>query len=183
MSPRAFTLVEVLITTALSVVLMFVIVQLYVVYSRAIIFQQASINVALGGSSIMDAARTAGLQARSVVAAHSFSGINRNSGTTTVIFELPAIDASGVIVPNAYDYIGIYASSSNAYRSIDAAPSSVRVSGEKRLTSVLDSLNFTYDSPSFPSVTNITINATTSSIIRGEVTQTPLRDRIYLRNL
>jgi prepilin-type N-terminal cleavage/methylation domain-containing protein len=180
---RAFTLIEVLVTTALSVILLLVIVQLYVVYGRTIIFHQTSLDVALGGSTIMDAARMAGSQAKSVIATHSFSGVSYNSGTTTVIFELPAVDASGAIITSAYDYIGIYASSSNAYRIIDAAPGSVRVSSEKRLTGVLDALSFTYNSPLFPSVTNITINATTSATIRGEMTQTHLRGHIYLQNI
>lgn len=180
---HGFTLIEVLITTALSVVLLFVIVQLYIVYGRAIVFHQASIDIALGGSAVMDAARLAGSQARSVVATHSFSGVGYNSGTTTVIFELPAIDVSGAIITSAYDYIGIYASSSNAYRIIDAAPGSARISGEKRLTGALGALSFTYDSPLFPSVTNIIIDATTSAMIRGEMTNTHLRGHIYLRNI
>ena len=180
---RAFTLIEVLVTTALSAILLFVVIQLHIVYGRTIVFKQTSIGVALGGSNIIDAVRMAGSQARSVVATHSFSGVGYTSSTTTVIFELPAIDASGGIIPNAYDYIGIYASSSNAYRSIDAAPGSARISGQKRLTNVLSSLSFTYDSPLFPSVTNITINATTSATIRGDMTQTHLRSRMYLRNI
>ena len=180
---RAFTLVEVLITMALFVTLMFVIVQLYIVYGRTIVFHQASLDVTLGGSNIMDAARMAGSQARSAIATHSFSGISYSSGTTRVIFELPAIDALGDIITNTYDYIGIYASSSSAYRIIDAAPSSARISGEKRLTDVLDTLSFTYDSPLFPSVKNIIIDATTSATIRGETTQTYLRGHIYLRNI
>lgn len=180
---RAFTLLEVLITTALSVILMLAITQLYIVYGRAIVFHQASIDAALGGSAIMDATRMAGSQARSVVASHSFSGVWYNSGTTTVIFELPAIDASGATITNAYDYIGIYASSSDAYRIIDVAPGSARLLGEKRLTSVLGALSVTYDNPLFPLVTSITIDATTSVMIRGEMMHTHLGGRIYLRNI
>ncbi len=158
-------------------------VQLYVMYGRVTIFQQSSIEVALGASSIMDAVRTAGMQAKRVIAAHTFSGVSYNSGTTTALFELPAIDVSGAIITNAYDYIGIYASSTSVYRLIDAAPSSSRLSGKKQLTSVLGALTFTYDNPSFPLVTSITVNATTSATVRGEVTQTHLRDHIYFRNL
>ncbi len=178
-----FTLIEVLITAALFALLMIVVVQLYVMYGRTIAFYQASIDVALGGSSIIDATRTAGSQARNVVASHSFSGVAYNSGTTTAIFELPAIDASGAIIASTYDYIGIYASSSNAYHVIDAAPGSARTSGVKRLTGALNALSFTYNSPLFPSVTNITVNATTSATIHGEMTKTHLRGYIYLRNI
>jgi len=178
-----FTLIEVLITIALFAILMLGIVQLYVVYGRTIELQQSSVGVALGGSSILDAVRAAGLQASNVIAAHTFSGISYNSGTTTALFELPAIDSSGAILANTYDYIGIYASSTSAYRIVDAAPGSSRVSEEKQLTSVLGALTFTYDNPSFPSVARITVDATTSAVVRGKTVQTHLRGLIYLRNL
>jgi len=180
---RAFTLIEIVITIALSAILTLAITQLYVVYGRVILFQKSSIEVTLGGSSIMDAARTAGLQAKQVVATHLFSSINYNSGATTTIFELPAIDASGTIIPNEYDYIAIYASSTSAYRLVEAAPGSSRISGEKQLTNVLEALTFTYDNPIFPSVTSVTVDATTSAVIRGETAQMHLRGHIYLRNL
>ena len=180
---RAFTLIEIVITVALSAILILAITQLYVVYGRVILFQKSSIEVALGGGTIMDVVRTEGLQAKQVVATHVFSGISYNSGATTTVFELPAIDASGIIVPNEYDYIAIYASSTSVYRLVEAAPGSSRISGKKQLTDVLEALNFTYDNPSFPSVTNVTVDATTSAVVRGETTQTHLRGHIYLRNL
>lgn len=178
-----FTLIEVLITVALSVILMLAIEKLYVVYGRVIISQKSSIEVALGGNKIMDAARAAGSQAKQVVAAHSFSGTSYDSSTTTAIFELPAVDASGAIIAGAYDYIGIHASGTVAYRLVDAAPGSARVPAEKRLTSVLDALSFAYDSQSFPSVTSVVVEATTSAVVRDETIQTHLRERVYLRNL
>lgn len=180
---RGFTLIEIVITIALSVILMLAIAQLYVVYGRVITFQKSSIDVALGGSSIMDAARAAGLQARHIVAVHTFSGIEYTSGTTTAIFELPAVDASGAIIAGAFDYISISASDTNAYHLTDAAPGSARLSGEKRLTGVLDALSFAYDNSDFPSVTSVTVDATTSATRHGETAQTHLRGHIYLRNL
>jgi len=180
---RGFTLIEVLVTVALSAVLILAITQLYLVYGRIIMSQTSSIDVTLGGSNIIDAARAAGLQAKRVVATHAFSGTNYSSGTTTAIFELPAIDVSGALITNTYDYIGIHASSTNAYRLIDAAPGSSRMSGTKRLTDVLGALSFAYDSPSFPSVTSVTVDATTSAVVRGETLQMHLRGHIYLRNL
>ena len=180
---RAFTLVETVIAIALTAILMLAVAQLYVVYGRVILFQKSSIDVALGGSNIIDTARTAGLQAKQVVASHTFSGVSYSSGSATAIFELPAIDASGALIAGAYDYVGIYSSGADAYRLVDAAPGSVRVAGRKRLTGVLEALSFAYDNVDFPSVTNITVDATTSAVVRGEVAQTHLRGHIYLRNL
>lgn len=180
---RAFTLIEAVITVALSVVLVLAIAQLYIVYGRAIEFQQSSIAITLGGSSIMDAARSAGLQARHVVASHTFSGIEHASGTTTAIFELPAVDASGAIIADTYDYVGIATSSTNAYQLVDAAAGSVRVSGQKKLTGNLNAISFTYDNQDFSLVKSITIDATTTAVVRGQAAQTHLREHVYLRNL
>lgn len=178
-----FTLIEVVVTVALSAILVLAIVQLYVVYGRVITLQQSSINIALGGGGIMDAVHSAGLQADHIVTAHAFSGVDYNSGTTMAIFELPAIDASGAVIAAAYDYIGITASGTSAYRFVDAAPGSSRISGTKRLTGALDALNFSYDNASFPLVTSFTADATTSATTQGGTRQMHLRQHIYLRNL
>lgn len=180
---RGFTLIEMLITVALSAILMLATLKLYVVYGRIVTSQKSTIEVSLGGNSIMDAVRAAGSQAEHVVAAHAFSGTNYDSSTTTVIFEIPAIDASGSVIAGTYDYVGIHASSTAVYRFVDAAPGSSRVSGEKRLTNVLGALSFGYDTQSFPSVTNVAVDATTTATVREELIQSHLREHVYLRNL
>jgi hypothetical protein len=180
---RAFTLVETIMVVALAVALVFACTQLYVVYGRSILVEQSSINITLGGSSIMDAVRTAGLQASHVVASHAFSGVTYTSTTTTVVFELPSVDAAGAVITNTYDYIAIFASSTSAYQLTSAAVGSDRVSGQKLLTTSLSALSYTYNSVSFPLVTDVVANATTSALVRGVTTQAHFLQHIYLRNI
>lgn len=180
---RAFTLIEVAITVALFIVLALGVEQLYVVYTRVVNVQTASIGAALGASSIMDAVKNAGLQADHVVASHAFSGTTYSSGTSTVVFELPSVDASGSVIGSSFDYIGIYATGTSAYRVTDAAAGSARASGQKLLTSFLSSLSFTYDNSSFPSVASVIADATTSAVSHGQTTQVHLSEHVYLRNL
>lgn len=180
---RGFTLVEMIITIALSLALMLAATQLYVVYGRAVLVEQASINLALGGSSIMDSVRSAGLQANRVVTSHIFSGVTRSSGSSTVIFELPSIDAAGDIVVGSYDYVVIYASGTSVYRVTDAAAGSARRSEEKILTTALDALSFTYDDVSFGNVSSVAASATTTTLVRGETKQTHFYQHVYLRNI
>lgn len=180
---KAFTLIEVMITVALFVVLALGIEQLYVVYGRLINLQTSSIGVALGASAIMDATRNAALQADHVVASHPFSGTTYASGTSTAVFELPSIDASGSAIAGTFDYVGIYASGTSAYRVVDAAAGSSRISGMKQLTPLLTALTFTYDNASFPSVTSVIADATTSAVVRGQTTAVHLEGHFYLRNL
>ncbi|MDO8593745.1 MAG: prepilin-type N-terminal cleavage/methylation domain-containing protein [bacterium] len=180
---RAFTLIEVIITVSLSVILMLAITQLYVVYGRVVTSQNAYINVVLGAGKIMDSFRLAGLQANSVVASHTFFGVGYTSGASTVIFKIPSIDSSGSIIMGAYDYVGIHASGTDAYRFVDAASGSSRVTEQKRLTNALSSMIFTYDNAELSLSTNVIANATTSSAIGGETMQMHLNEHVYLRNL
>lgn len=180
---RGFTLIEVVITVALSLVLVLAVAQLYLVYGRSILSEQSSIDVMLGGGSIVDTVQAAGLQADHIVASHTFAGTNYNSGPTTILFELPAVDASGSIIANTYDYVGVYASGTEVYRVIDAASGSTRASGSKRLTGVLNALLFTYDNANFPAVTSAIVDATTTALSHGQQAQTHIRKNIYLRNL
>jgi len=180
---RGFTLIETVITIAIALVLVLATTQLYVVYGRMMLVEQAAIQITLGGSSIMDATRDAGLQAVHVVATHSFSGVTYTSATSTVIFELPTVDQSGTIVAGSYDYVAISASSTDVYQFTDAAVGSSRMSGQKQLTSVLGTLSFTYDSASLTAVTNVLVDATMSAVVRGATTTVHFRERIYLRNI
>lgn len=180
---RAFTLIEIVITIAISTILILAITQLYALYGRTIASQEATIGVTLGASGIMEAVRAAGLQADHIVASHTFSGVTHSSSATTVIFELPAIDVSGAIIEGVYDYVGISASDTRVYRFIDAGPGSVRFSGTKILTSVLDAINFTYDNADLASAMSFTADATTTALVKGQTFKTHLREHIYLRNL
>lgn len=180
---RAFTLIETVVTTALFAVLMLAITQLYIMYGRIVTFQQSAIGVSLGGSRIIDAVHATGLQAKNVIATRTFSGVAHNSGATEVVFEIPSIDASGAIISGSYDYVCIYSAGTDVYKIVEAAAGSTRVSETKRLSDVVDELNFTYDNASFPLVTSVSVNATTSATVRGELTQVHLRDHIYLRNI
>ena len=178
-----FTIIEVLITTALFVVLVVGIVQLYVVFGRMVSFESLSIGSSLSASAIIDAARTAGLEADHIVASHAFSGVTYTTGTTTAVFELPAIDASGAPLTNTYDYVGIYATGTSAYSITDAAAGSARLSGTKVLTNALTALTFTYNQSDVTLATSTTVDATTTASVIGQATDMHIRENIYLRNL
>ncbi len=180
---RGFTLIEVLITTALTVMLMLALSYVYVGFSRTFPYVESSIAVTSGGSQIVDETREAALQATHILASHAFSGTTYTSGSTTAVFELPAITSAGATISGSYDYIGIYASGTDAYRLIDAAPASSRTSGSKKLTSVLDSLLFTYDNVDVTAATSLYVDATTTTSAHGQALGAHVRAHVYLRNL
>ncbi len=180
---RAFTLIETVIIVGLTAILMSAAAYLYVNFSTTYRFLDISLGVTGGAASIIEEAREAGMQASHFVASHDFSGTTYTSGTTTAIFELPSINASGVVVSGSFDYIGIHASGTEAFRFVDADAASSRDSGTKRLTDVLAALSFTYDDPSIVSATSVVVDATTTDTAYGETTESHVRSHIYLRNI
>lgn len=178
-----FTLVEVVVTAGLFALLLGAVTQIYLVDTRAFSLERARIDVGLGAADVLDAFRSAALQADHVVATHSFSSVFYASSATTTIFELPAVDASGAVVSGSYDYIGIYATGTSAYRVTEGASGSARASGTKLLTDALAALSIAYDSSSFPAVTSVVVNATTSEAGSRGTVETHLLEHIYLRNL
>jgi len=180
---RAFTLIEVIVVIAISAVITLATVQFYIVYGRVIISQKSAIEVALGGSNIIDAVRSAGLPASHIVASHVFAGTTYNTGATTAIFEIPAADNAGAVILGAYDYVCIYALGSIVYRLTDASLGSARTSGQNQLTNVLGELRFTYDAADYTLAKSVVVSATTSLITRGEPTQAYFHEHVFLRNI
>lgn len=180
---RAFTLIETVITIALSVVLFLAVTQLYILYQNTIKMQESTLSVQTGVSNISSAVRFAALQADQIVVSHMFSGAIYTSSATTSIFELPSIDETGNVIDGDHDYIGIFASGTQAYELTDASIASTRNSGEKQLTSVLQALLFMYDNVSVADATSVTVEATTSATVRQQPVSAHLREQIHLRNI
>lgn len=180
---RGFTLVEVVITAAIAIVLMLALTYMYGEFNRTFPYLESSLAVTDGSSRIVDAVREGALQATHISAAHDFSEVTYTSGTTTVVFELPSITAAGATIAGYYDYIAVSASGTVAYRLVDAASGSVRTSGTKQLTQILESLAFTYDHTNVAQATSLFVDATTTAQAGGEVLTTHIRARADLRNL
>ncbi len=171
------------VAIGLAVVLMGAVAALYIFYGNVLQGQTSVIGVAHGADAVVSAVVTAGLQADHVVASHAFSGVTYASGTTSAIFELPSVGSTGNVIPGSYDYIGFYASGTNAYQIVDAASTSARTSREKFLTTALGALSFSYNGQAFASTTMVTVDATTSAMVKDTNFRTHLRESVHLRNL
>ena len=179
---KGFTLIETVITIAIFVFIMAAIATLYFFYMRAFGFEQATINTGVGVSMLMDAERTAALQADAIVSSHAFSGTTYYSSATTTVFELPSIQSTGAAITGSHDYIVIYVSGTSASRVSDIAAGSARVSPKVLLTNTMSAINITYNNATISLATSTTVDATTSASYRGITTSTHLNEVFYLRN-
>lgn len=185
-SPKSmggFTLLETVITIALTAVIMLAIANLYINFNTLYIYQETYTATTNAASSALSAVSAAVLPANQVVASHSFTIGTLSSGTSTVVFELPSVSASGAIVANAHDYIGFYIAGTDFYRVVAANASSARISGTKRIAPLVSAMTFGYDTADPTQATRISATTTTAlSTQRSGVVETTLHEQFYLRN-
>lgn len=179
---RGFTLLEVVIVLAMFVVMMSLLITFFIKYNTSFLFDRAVVMTGSSAGIVMQEVVTSTLQSDQVLYSHVFSGTAYITGTSTLVLELPAVDASGNVISNTYDYIAIYTSGSTVYRIISADASSSRRSGTKILSTTLQSLTFTYNSTDVTQISSVTADVQTSSSVKGVPAQAHLTELVRLRN-
>lgn len=179
-----FTLTETLVVVAVSAILGGAVAGIWIGYNSFFTLQQTTVAVAGSASRIISVAEAAMLQATSVVTSHTFvaSGTTLTTGTSTLVLQLPSVNSSGNVISNTYDYIAIYASSTNAYEQVDAAAGSTRASGTINLSNTLSSLTFTYYATPVTGATSTLIDVQTATTLLHGSASDHLRQTLYLRN-
>ena len=180
---KAFTLLEVLIALALFTVMLLALVRFFISYNTSYGFERVLVSTSHSANVLMDEITGAVLPADQVMTTHTFSGITHSSDASTLVVELPSIDNTGAVIAGSYDYIAFYADGVRVYEVIDADAASSRTSRVRLLSDTISGLSFSYDNISFPSVTSVTVDLTTSASYKTQNTESHLREQVYLRNL
>lgn len=180
---NGFSLVETVIIIGISTVAFIALVNLFLVFNSLYGYQRALMGTAGSASTSMNALEASVLPADQVLASHTFSGTTHSSATTTLVLELPTVDSSGNLVGTSKDYVVVYASSTTLYLLTESAAGSTRVSGRTQLTTMLNSVSFTYDHSDFTKVTNVIADVQTQTQYKTQTLHNHLRERLYLRNL
>jgi prepilin-type N-terminal cleavage/methylation domain-containing protein len=179
---RGFSLTELVVVIAISVVVMLGVYEIYITFGNSYLYQNAQINNASGAALFMNEFSDLSLQADAIVSSRTVSGTIYTTSSTTLIYEIPTVNSSGNVINATYDYAILYASSTNAYRILDANGSSARRSGTKRLSDSVSNLTFTYNNVATTSSTAVTADITTKTTIKSESFTTHLKQQVYLRN-
>lgn len=178
-----FTLIETIIVVALVSVLMLAIIELFINFNNSYALQNANINNSYSASAFLNETEELSLQADAIVSSKVVSGTTYTTDTSTLILELPSIDASGDTISGVHDYAVIYLANSKAYRILQADVASARRSGTKILSDVVNSLTFTFNNVTPASATKISIDVVTQKQVKQKTLQTHLTQTVYLRNL
>lgn len=177
-----FTLVEVLVALFLVGLLLVFFLSLYDWHGKVFKYEQARVLVTQSSRSISQALVSYGSQAYHVAPAVTIAGITYNSGASTVILQIPSIDASGNPLTAKFDYVVFFQDASSLYLLVEPDLSSSRSALLKQLSSTLSSINFTYNDVNFSNVSNFTVDALNSSLVRGFVFSDRLKQTVFLKN-
>lgn len=178
-----FTIPELLVVVVVTGLIGAALIELFISYGSIVSLQGAAVEVDSSAGAIVNQVHDAAQQARAIVSSHTFSGTALSTGTSTVVFEVPAIDSAGDIVSGSYDYYGFHASGTDAYMFVDAGTGSSRADITKRLSQVLESMTFTYPQADVTQATSTLIDIRTSATVRQTTEARQLVERVYLRNI
>lgn len=142
-----FTLLETIIATSIFVVVALVVGTLFIYHTQIYKSQEKISSFKLQKSLFSKHLRTIGESAKAVSASYNIGGNLRTSASSTIVFQVPAIDASGDIIENTYDYIALYREGANLFMETEADPASQRKDIKQKVADSVDTLFFRYDSP------------------------------------
>ncbi len=180
---RGYSIIETVVVIAISVVALVALANIYVTFNALYGNQQIFLATAGSAGTVVNALEAAILPADQVLASYTFSGTPYASSATTLVLELPSVDASGDLIAGAKDYIVFYTSGTMLYRLTEAHAGSARASGRKQLSATVSAISFTYDNADMTKATSVTADVQTSAQFKQQTAQGHLTEQIYLRNL
>lgn len=174
-----FTLVELIIVVFLVGALALVVGNMFLGQDK--IYQTQRMELGVTGDARMALDDIDAHVRAADVLASSYSGYTL--GSQTLILKLPAINASGQIIPATFDYVVYALSGANLNRITTANASSSRSSGTKRVASRISGLVFAYDNADASLVKYVTTDLTTAESYAGIPTKSiTVSSKSKLRN-
>ncbi|KKW08510.1 MAG: hypothetical protein UY44_C0009G0023 [Candidatus Kaiserbacteria bacterium GW2011_GWA2_49_19] len=149
------SLVELLVTTAIVLVLTLALLSLYQVYGNLYGLGRMNFS-AVGGvrAPLTDIVEYVS-QAHRVAESQNFGGTIYTSSSSTLVLQIPSVDADSRVVEGSWDYAVFYKNGARLYRRLQPAVLSVRSAEARQLTEVAASLAFSYDAGDFSLVKKV----------------------------
>ena len=183
MRSRAFTTFELVVSIAIASVMFMIVGAIFIAQGRYLAIEDAIAETQYYAFQVVDTVGLYASPAKSVVSSRTINGSAYVSGTSTVIFELPSIEADGDVIVNSYDYVAIGVDPSDATQfmfDIDAATNSVRLNGKFVKAELVSKLIFRYNTVNATAATAVDLYIRTSKNARGRIIRMPLGKIYYL---
>ena len=142
---KGFTLIETLVAMTIFVVASIIIGSLFVSHTRLYKVQEAVGTMKLHKTLFSKHLQKIGGMAKAIIPSGTIGGILYTSSSSTVVFQIPSINANSDTIPNTYDYVAFYRESNNLYMETNADAKSQRKNIKQQISGSIDSLIFRYD--------------------------------------
>lgn len=165
--------------------LLIIIAQIFIVsydiYAKQTAKADNSTSAVLAARTISESARGA----MEVLSSYTVNGTVYTSSDDELVLKLPAVDGSGDIITDSYDYIAFYRDGTDAtktFSDIEPDASSYRFSGQKLVTAYNEVMTFRYDNPVISDATRVSIYIRNNQVVRNTSLEAEAWTSIFLRN-
>lgn len=149
------SLIETLVTVAIAMVLTLALLGLYQVYGNLYGLGRMHFSAVGGVRSPLSEIVEYVSQAHRVAESHDFGGVVYSSGSSTLVLEIPSVNADSRTVAESWDYVVFYKDGERLYRRLQPAASSARSALTRQLSDVAANLAFSYDAENFSLVKKV----------------------------
>ena len=179
-----FTLIEIIVVIAISIVLILVGSAVFIGNSKFYQNQKGEIAAVNATRAAGDRLSEFARAATDMLASRQFGAATYTTSATMVVLRVPSIDASGNLIAGAYDYAAFGRDPNNASRLllvVDGAAGSVRGDRTLEVTDKLSAISLTYDNADPTAAKQVTYTITVTDTGRYAATE-QVTGRATLRN-
>lgn len=176
------TIVELLIALAIFSILMLFLAGSFANYYDSFRYLEATTSISQSTALFINAVGNSVRQASEIISSRTFSGNSYTTDDTTLILEIPSIDASANVITGTYDYMVFYLVDGHIYWITEADAASSRNSSFQQISENISNLVLTYDSQDLSTATKVNISITAEKIYKDKLFESSLNQQVYLRN-
>jgi hypothetical protein len=180
---KGATLLELAVTIAVAAVVFFILGSIFLAQGRFLAIEDAISETQLHAFAAGDAVGLYASSARAVVASRTVNGTGYASATSTVVLELPAIDADGNVIASEYDYAAIGTDPEDPslfMTDVEPSANSARAGGKHTRAQLVDKVIFRYNTVDPASATVLDLYVRTARTIRGRTIAMPFGKSYFL---
>ena len=181
---KGFTILEIVVTIALTALIMIVIGNIFVSHNRVYRISQSQSDVQRDDSLALSRIKQLISETDKILANRTINGTAYTTGTTAIVLELPSFNASGSPIVG-FDYAAIYVDMANPkkiYTDTQVTAGSKRPPGKKLLTDLNKTTIFRYNHTDPAQASAVTIYLKTSKIADVVNAESVASTTVYLQN-
>ena len=175
---KGFTLIEVLVVVAISVVCIVVLSSLFIGQNRIYRVETAELNVTADARQAVDDIDNYVRLATRTQSSYS----TYTASSNVLILKIQSVNASNQLIAGTFDYVVYYLSGTSLLRQIFSDATSSRSNGIKKLANNVNGLSFTLNNVDYSLVTQVTTDITIQENAGVQTRAITLSSKSRLRN-